>query len=179
MSEIDTQRLRALAEAATPGLWEAAQGASGGWWIESPYTATVADIDIDSLCPEADAQHIAAANPATILALLDRLEAAEAAVAAHDAEVRRAAGERIALPTNYALRCASCGDKATTTVVLEGFRTPVCLRHYNVWHTPEFDAHMCGIACEKCRDHDPRDRREHGHLSPALCPACIAREEQR
>lgn len=67
------------------------------------------------------------------------------------AEARRAAGERIALPTNYALRCASCGDKATTTVVLEGFRTPVCLRHYNVWHTPEFDAHMCGIACERCR----------------------------
>lgn len=46
--------------------------------------------------------------------------------------------ERVALPKNHPLRCASCGDRATTTIVLEGFRTPVCLRHYNVWKTPAF-----------------------------------------
>lgn len=83
------------------------------------------------------------------------------------------------LPKSHALRCASCGGRATTTIVLEGFRTPVCLRHYNVWQTPEFDAHMCGIACLKCKDHDPRDRRDHGHLSPAICPACIRARADR
>lgn len=42
------------------------------------------------------------------------------------------------LPPNHPLRCASCGDRATTTVVLEGFLTPVCLRHYSHWRTPHF-----------------------------------------
>ena len=42
------------------------------------------------------------------------------------------------LPKDHPLRCASCGDHATTTVVLEGFRTPACLRHFNVWRTPDF-----------------------------------------
>lgn len=37
------------------------------------------------------------------------------------------------------LRCASCGDRATTSVMLDGFRVPACLRHYNVWRTPDFD----------------------------------------
>lgn len=48
------------------------------------------------------------------------------------------AGEKTPLPKTYVLRCASCGDRATTTVLLEGFTTPVCLRHYNVWRTPDF-----------------------------------------
>lgn len=43
------------------------------------------------------------------------------------------------LPKDHPLRCASCGDQATTTILLEGFRTPVCLRHYNVWRTPTFE----------------------------------------
>lgn len=45
---------------------------------------------------------------------------------------------RMSLPKSYPLRCASCGDRATTTTILEGFRTPVCLRHHNVWWTPNF-----------------------------------------
>src|SRR5690348_11418552 len=47
--------------------------------------------------------------------------------------------ERPQLPKDHPLRCASCGDRATTTIVLEGFRTPACLRHYNVWRTPTFE----------------------------------------
>lgn len=82
MSALDLTSLRAVAEAATPGPWEAVQGASGGWWVEAPNTATIADIDIDySGHPEADAAHIATANPTTVLQLLDRLEAAEERVA--------------------------------------------------------------------------------------------------
>lgn len=44
------------------------------------------------------------------------------------------------LPAEHPVRCASCGDRATTTVVLEGIRVPACLRHYNHWRTPTFDA---------------------------------------
>jgi hypothetical protein len=44
------------------------------------------------------------------------------------------------LPAEHPVRCASCGDRATTTVVLEGVRVPACLRHYNHWRTPTFDA---------------------------------------
>jgi hypothetical protein len=75
----------ALAEAATPGPWEAVQGASAGWWVEQPNTATIADIDIDySGQPDADAAFIAAAREA-VPALLADLEAVEAALEAGDA----------------------------------------------------------------------------------------------
>lgn len=52
-----------------------------------------------------------------------------------DARVK--GGETV--PKNTPIRCASCGERATTTIVLEGFRAPVCLRHYNIWVTPNFD----------------------------------------
>jgi hypothetical protein len=68
--------MRSRAEAATPGPWEAAQGASGGVWVEAPNTATIADIDIDySGHPEADGNHIASWHPAVALAVADWLNA--------------------------------------------------------------------------------------------------------
>lgn len=66
--------MRERAEDATAGPWGQAQGASGAWWIEAPYTATIADIDIDSLRPEADAVHIASWHPAVALAVADWLD---------------------------------------------------------------------------------------------------------
>lgn len=64
---IDTANLRALAE-----IIIAADGPI--WWIEQDFRAVkeVLDATID------DARFVAAANPTTILALLDRLAAAEA-----------------------------------------------------------------------------------------------------
>lgn len=67
---IDTARLRDLAEAATPGLWEWVRSAGGGSsWVEVPHTATIC---ADTL--RADAAFIAAANPSTLLDLLDELD---------------------------------------------------------------------------------------------------------
>ena len=89
MADLNKQELRRLAEAATPGPWTATDYGSdcdkGPWWfIDTP--AAQADI-FDDGCPsqnhseasrgERDMKFIAAANPATILALLDELERLE------------------------------------------------------------------------------------------------------
>ena len=76
---IDTKELRRLAQAATPGPW-----ASQGRYIGTPrhmsYVGEVRDQCgnwSDTEKSRADAAFIAAANPAAISELLDRLEAAE------------------------------------------------------------------------------------------------------
>lgn len=92
---IDLKAIRAAAEAATPGPWEAAGPSFGaplpkylncvGWVTE--------DDEFDDVCTaplgsdggnSADMIFIATANPAAILALLDRLEAAEAQLAIYE-----------------------------------------------------------------------------------------------
>lgn len=37
------------------------------------------------------------------------------------------------------LRCGSCGERALHFIVLYGFDVPACLRHLNVWKSPEFN----------------------------------------
>jgi len=79
-----TQELRRLAEAATQGPWIAA-GPSYGDPMPRYYNAVVTDtdgpIEDEDICSNTmtseDALYIAAANPAAILSLLDRLEKAE------------------------------------------------------------------------------------------------------
>ena len=79
-----TQELRKLAEAATQGPWIAA-GPSYGDPVPRYYNTVVTDTDYpiedEDICSDTmtseDALYIAAANPAAILALLDRLENAE------------------------------------------------------------------------------------------------------
>lgn len=75
----DLNKLRELAEVATQGPWycdecDPADGHAlawiGKWFIETAHRMPYAD-------QQADASFIAAANPAAIIALLDRLEAAE------------------------------------------------------------------------------------------------------
>lgn len=82
---MDTTRLRELAEAATPGEWAVKDG-----------TYAVHQPDYQCWIPQdrGDAAYIAAANPAVILALLDRLEAAAKECEALD---DRGALERAAL----------------------------------------------------------------------------------
>jgi hypothetical protein len=94
MSDIDTGKLRALAEAATPGPWQAetmadyerkhgltATGASDRFvQAGSRGIVTVCKINgpaavIPDPYPENNMQFIAEANPATVLALLARLDA--------------------------------------------------------------------------------------------------------
>ena len=84
MSNIDKQALRTAAENATPGEW-----------CTDDYHGVIADAGLNAnyyiaSCSGPDNRHnkrfIAAANPATVLALLDELEAAEKRIA--DLEAR-------------------------------------------------------------------------------------------
>ncbi|MCW1435513.1 ead/Ea22-like family protein [Citrobacter freundii] len=83
-------------------LREAAEKATQGPWIETCGEVTTADYDIegvtflDHICnceiigtESPNAEFIAAANPATVLALLDELEAAEKRIAELDASHSR------------------------------------------------------------------------------------------
>lgn len=73
---LDLDHLRRVAEAATPGPWE--QERDGHIVCE----ATVrGDLVAEASHWTTDAAHIAAFDPPTVLALIDRLEAAEAKVA--------------------------------------------------------------------------------------------------
>jgi len=75
MTTTDPKALRSLAEAATPGPWEARGHAVGfpGTGLARGEFHVVADTYEDP----ADARYIAAVSPDVVLALLDRLEAAE------------------------------------------------------------------------------------------------------
>ncbi|MGU4290173.1 ead/Ea22-like family protein [Escherichia coli] len=79
MSNIDKRALREAAEKATPGPWRRASTQFNGI-THGKFSFTKEDI-IASAPEKRDAIFIAAANPATVLALLDELEAAEKRIA--------------------------------------------------------------------------------------------------
>lgn len=87
MSDLDLADLRQKAEAATPGPWRECGAARGGcvcgfvWDAEGNFPLVTTDTDdehygFSSTGPRKikDAAYIAAANPATILRLLDAIE---------------------------------------------------------------------------------------------------------
>ncbi|WP_116291296.1 ead/Ea22-like family protein [Enterobacter hormaechei] len=84
MSNIDKQALREAAEKATPGPWYVHDKPceDGNYGIDTSDKEFLAEAVVwwgfarQSIWREEDAKHIAAANPATMLALLDELEAA-------------------------------------------------------------------------------------------------------
>lgn len=79
MSNIDKQALRNLALRATPGPWTMEH--ENIWYCESGYTKHLAYFcqgdDVDDSQDDANTRYVAAADPSTVLALLDELEAAE------------------------------------------------------------------------------------------------------
>lgn len=85
MSNIDKQALREAAEKATPGPWYVHDKPceDGNYGIDTSDKEFLAEAVVwwgfsrQSIWREEDAKHIAAANPATVLALLDELEAKE------------------------------------------------------------------------------------------------------
>jgi len=97
---IDTKAIRAAAEAATKGEWIAMEGRR----FDPEVVITTKhrdDRDMHRVCglevgfsgeigieQKANAKHIATANPATVIALLDRLEAAEAKVKELEQELK-------------------------------------------------------------------------------------------
>jgi hypothetical protein len=70
MTEIDIAGLRVLAQVATPGPWQC------GEWRSEGFNQVVAEHGVVADCDFNDGRFIAAANPATVLALCDALEAA-------------------------------------------------------------------------------------------------------
>ena len=86
----DLAELRRLAEAATPGPWEAfgaVDGRRGERWLgvttdmRAIESARAGDVFAAQNCTRQDALFIAAANPAAVLALLDDADALRAELA--------------------------------------------------------------------------------------------------
>ncbi|MDW3573947.1 ead/Ea22-like family protein [Enterobacter asburiae] len=79
MSNIDKQALRNLARRATPGPWTMEH--ENIWYYENGFTKHLAYFcqgdDVDDSQDDVNTRYVAAADPATVLALLDELEAAE------------------------------------------------------------------------------------------------------
>lgn len=89
MSNIDKQALREAAKKATPGPWYVHDKPceDGNYGIDTSDKEFLAEAVVwwgfarQSIWREEDAKYIALANPATVLALLDELEAAERRIA--------------------------------------------------------------------------------------------------
>ena len=75
---INTKELRRLAQAATPHVGHACKYQDAHCLREGHVDFENADLFIASERPQEDAEFYAAANPAAVSELLDRLEAAEA-----------------------------------------------------------------------------------------------------
>ena len=79
MTALNKQALRNLALRATPGPWTMEH--ENIWYYENGYTKHLAYFcqgdDVDDSQDDANTRYVAAADPATVLALLDELEAAE------------------------------------------------------------------------------------------------------
>ena len=96
MSELDLAELRKVAEAATQGIWYVRRDSILSSATEGSLIPRIAG----ETGSDENAEHIAAFDPATVLALLDRLEDAEAAEDEHD---------------QCPAQCPVCGDWATRT----------------------------------------------------------------
>lgn len=84
MSNIDKQALRNLARRATPGPWTMEH--ENIWYYENGFTKHLAYFcqgdDVDDSQDDVNTRYVAAADPSTVLALLDELEAVQKTSAA-------------------------------------------------------------------------------------------------
>ncbi|ELE1844671.1 ead/Ea22-like family protein [Salmonella enterica] len=76
MSNIDKRALREVAERATPGNWRRTSSLFNGITV-TPFSLCGEEVTLAHTFEKRDAEFIAAANPATMLALLDELETKE------------------------------------------------------------------------------------------------------
>lgn len=74
MSNIDKQALREAAKKATPGDWRRASTRFNGITSQAVYPLCGKEEILANTAEKRDAEFIAAANPTTVLALLDELE---------------------------------------------------------------------------------------------------------
>ncbi|WP_395240004.1 ead/Ea22-like family protein [Escherichia coli] len=108
MTKINYQALRETADAANKASW-------GRWESYHPHKGArghevkVGVKAIAQHCLKVDAEFIAASNPATVLALLDELEAAEKRIAELEArEIKPAKGEVLVVVSGF----TGCGKSA-------------------------------------------------------------------
>ena len=113
--------LRRLAEAATPGPWEAfgaVDGRRGERWLgvttdmRATESARAGDVFAAQNCTRQDALFIAAANPAAVLALLDDADALRAELA-HMREARDNARAEVKRLTAQVERVRALADEWT------------------------------------------------------------------
>ncbi|EBF2152005.1 ead/Ea22-like family protein [Salmonella enterica] len=82
---IDKQALREAAEKATPGNWRRASSRFNGITV-TPFSLCDEEVMLAHAVEKRDAEFIVAANPATMLALLDELCSANGYASAYEAE---------------------------------------------------------------------------------------------
>ncbi|EGL5072289.1 ead/Ea22-like family protein [Salmonella enterica] len=88
---IDKQALREAAEKATPGNWRRASSRFNGITV-TPFSLCDEEVMLAHAVEKRDAEFIVAANPVTMLALLDELEAADALNKHLELAIRKAEG---------------------------------------------------------------------------------------
>ncbi|HCN7766770.1 TPA: ead/Ea22-like family protein [Escherichia coli] len=154
MSKIDYQALREKAEKATSGVWslEYGEGRFDGddalihrevvgylpiCRIEGAHPESGFDEDFQ-MEQQANAEFIAAANPATVLELLDELEAAEKRIAELEArEIKPAKGEVLVVVSGF----TGCGKSAIAgeiEIAMKAIGVPV------QWTNGDAEKHMTG-----------------------------------
>ncbi|EDR8059199.1 ead/Ea22-like family protein [Salmonella enterica subsp. salamae] len=82
---IDKRALREVAEKATPGNWRRTSSRFNGITV-TPFSLCGEEVTLAHTVEKRDAEFIAAANPATVLALLDELDSANGYASAYEAE---------------------------------------------------------------------------------------------
>lgn len=119
----DLAELRRLAEAATPGPWEAfgaVDGRRGERWLgvttdmRAIESARAGDVFAAQNCTRQDALFIAAANPATVLALLDDVDERDRLARLLDEPRRSGCAVEIA-----GVRIAPCDERGQTADMRE------------------------------------------------------------
>ncbi|EBI5488154.1 ead/Ea22-like family protein [Salmonella enterica] len=85
MSNIDKRALREVAERATPGNWRRTSSLFNGITV-TPSSLCGEEVTLAHTVEKRDAEFIAAANPATMLALLDELEKEKGYANTYEAE---------------------------------------------------------------------------------------------
>ncbi|HCP9901488.1 TPA: ead/Ea22-like family protein [Salmonella enterica] len=85
---IDKRALREVAEKATPGNWRRTSSLFNGITV-TPFSLCGEEVTLAHTVEKRDAEFIAAANPATMLALLDELEKARRANVAQDDHINQ------------------------------------------------------------------------------------------
>lgn len=91
MSNIDKQALREVAERATPGNWRRTSSLFNGITV-TPFSLCGKEVTLAHTVEKRDAEFISAANPATMLALLDELEADKEQIKTLESRNRRLDG---------------------------------------------------------------------------------------